>query len=38
MEIKEHGRGGYGWQPGQNLAFAMIAVGMVLAGLLAWLL
>lgn len=38
MEIKERSRGVYGWQPSQNQAFLIIAVGMVLAGVLAWLL
>jgi hypothetical protein len=28
----------YGWQPSQNQAFFIIAAGMVMAGVLAWLL
>jgi hypothetical protein len=38
MGIKERSSGAYGWQPSQNQAFLIIAIGMVLAGVLAWLL
>ena len=38
MEFTERSRRVYGWQPGQNQAFLIIALGMVLAGVLAWLL
>jgi len=37
MEILKRTRDIVGWQPSQNQAFFIIAGGMVLAGVLAWL-
>lgn len=38
MKTLESSRDVMGWQPGQNLAFLLIAGAMVLGGVLAWLL
>jgi hypothetical protein len=38
MKASESSRHGFGWQPDQNLAFLIIAGGMILAGVIAFLL
>lgn len=38
METSESSRDVFGWQPGQNLAFLIIAGAMILGGLAALLL
>lgn len=38
MEVLKSGRGEGAWQPNQNQAFLIVVGGLILAGVLAWLL